>query len=300
VLKLWSILLHWENSDWNLISRHAGTVHYTLAAAGHWGHRHPILRRQCSDALALRVTPFLDAKFLNKWDGWGVSVRWPSQLPDITPTDFHFCGYIKDSVVMFLLCHNPWGNCKAESMMQQSVFSVQCGIWDKVAFRWTSGAWLLEATSSTSEQKFGYWTTVVQQLISLYVTSKKVIIYWFCTLICSHSVFGYHFTCYTSKIQTVEIYWHIYYRLQDYFLKVRPDARNMPYGDISERRQLRERLKCHSFKWYVDNVYPELTLPTDNDQRLKKKWDALKPQKYQPWHSRQRNYVSHFQVSQWK
>jgi polypeptide N-acetylgalactosaminyltransferase len=88
----------------------------------------------------------------------------------------------------------------------------------------------------------------------------------------------------------------MYYHLQDYFFNVRPDARNVPYGDISERKRLRERLKCQSFKWYVDNVYPELTLPTDNDQRLKQKWGGLEQQKYQPWHSRRRNYVSQFQV----
>lgn len=58
MLHLWTILLHQENSDWNLVSRNAGTVPYAPAAARHWGSRHPILAAWSSVALSLQGHAF--------------------------------------------------------------------------------------------------------------------------------------------------------------------------------------------------------------------------------------------------
>ena len=42
----------------------------------------------------------------------------------------------------------------------------------------------------------------------------------------------------------------------------RPDLVGKPYGDIGERLELKNKLQCHSFKWYMESIYPSLELPS--------------------------------------
>jgi hypothetical protein len=40
-------------------------------------------------------------------------------------------------------------------------------------------------------------------------------------------------------------------------------ARNVEIGDLTARRGLRKDLQCKSFRWYLENIYPESQMPLD-------------------------------------
>ena len=50
-----------------------------------------------------------------------------------------------------------------------------------------------------------------------------------------------------------------------YYYSAVPLAKNVAFGSIEARMRLREDLQCKPFKWYLDNVYPDLKVPDSRD-----------------------------------
>ncbi|XP_061105602.1 polypeptide N-acetylgalactosaminyltransferase 16 [Conger conger] len=48
---------------------------------------------------------------------------------------------------------------------------------------------------------------------------------------------------------------------KQYYYLARPSAQGKSFGSISDRLALRRKLNCNSFRWYLENVYPELKIP---------------------------------------
>ncbi|XP_017561043.1 polypeptide N-acetylgalactosaminyltransferase 11 [Pygocentrus nattereri] len=53
---------------------------------------------------------------------------------------------------------------------------------------------------------------------------------------------------------------------KEQYFALRPELRSRDYGDISERLAVRQRLQCHSFKWYLDNIYPEMQVSSPQNK----------------------------------
>lgn len=51
--------------------------------------------------------------------------------------------------------------------------------------------------------------------------------------------------------------------MNDKFCPLYPGVRNTDFGDVVERKDLRTNLKCNSFRWYLENVYPESHMPLE-------------------------------------
>jgi len=66
---------------------------------------------------------------------------------------------------------------------------------------------------------------------------------------------GHSRTILRNKARLAEVWLDEY---MPYFYKLHPLAKEIDIGDLSERLQIKKKLQCKGFQWYIDNVYPEL------------------------------------------
>lgn len=54
---------------------------------------------------------------------------------------------------------------------------------------------------------------------------------------------------------------------KEHYYKVTGPNNTREFGDISERLELKERLNCKPFTWFLNYVHPKIKEPTDYDSQ---------------------------------
>jgi polypeptide N-acetylgalactosaminyltransferase len=47
------------------------------------------------------------------------------------------------------------------------------------------------------------------------------------------------------------------------FYLIRPDLKGRDCGDLTSRKEIKKKLNCRNFKWYLENIFPEKFIPDE-------------------------------------
>ncbi len=67
-----------------------------------------------------------------------------------------------------------------------------------------------------------------------------------------------HDTFTRNSIRVAEVWMDEY---KDYFYATRPGLRKIDFGDVTDRRALRDKLQCKPFRWYMNSLLPRMFVP---------------------------------------
>ncbi|VTJ76245.1 Hypothetical predicted protein, partial [Marmota monax] len=70
--------------------------------------------------------------------------------------------------------------------------------------------------------------------------------------------FELSFRVWMNTKRTAEVWMDEY---KQYYYEARPSAIGKAFGSVATRIEQRKKMDCKSFRWYLENVYPELTVP---------------------------------------